>query len=137
MRLADQILHRDEVLAVRLAEVEDATDVGVGDPRSDARLVEKHLHVVFLVREMRMDALECDQLLKTRGSLGPRQIHARHASRRQLEAQLIAADLLRRGTRRDVRISRGPPTAVGAYGFHVFGVRILHQDFRSGRDRPS
>ena len=64
-RLSDQVLHRDEVLAVGFAEIEDTADVGVGDPRSDARLIEEHLDVVLLVGEMRMDPLERDELLET------------------------------------------------------------------------
>jgi hypothetical protein len=51
---------------------------------------------------MRVDALERDELLEARGSLCTRQIDAGHASRSQLEAQLIAADFLGRRPRRDL-----------------------------------
>ena len=41
--LAVDVLHRDEVLAVDLTDVEDLDDVRVRERRRDARLVQEHL----------------------------------------------------------------------------------------------
>ncbi len=90
--LTRQVLHRQEVGAVRFAEVEHAADVRVVDPRGDARFVEEHVDELLLLREMRMDELHRHQLLETRESGRARQVHGRHAPAGQLVAEDVATE---------------------------------------------
>ena len=129
-RFPDEILHRNEILAIGFAEIEDAAHVAVGDPRCNPRLVEEHLDVLLFVGEMRVDPLERHELLEARVPFDPRQVDARHSTRGQLEAELVAADLRRR-----IRAKPSRSSACRALGVHVFGARILHQTFRQRRPR--
>ena len=105
-RLADEVLHRDVVLAVRLAKVEYAADVRMGDPRSDLRLIEKHLDVLLLLGEVPMDPFQRDQLLEARRPVNPGQVHRRHPAGSQLEAELVPSDALGRGPLRRLGVVR-------------------------------
>ena len=49
-RLAVDELHREEVLAVDLSEVEDLGDVAVGEAHHDPRLVDEHPDELLLPR---------------------------------------------------------------------------------------
>ena len=65
-RLSDQVLHRDEVLSIDFPEIEHAAHVRVCDLGSDARLVQEHLDVTLLAREVRVDPFERHELLEAR-----------------------------------------------------------------------
>ena len=60
--LARQVLHADEVVAVDLAELVRRDDVRVLEPRRDPRLVQEHLAQLLAVSEVRLNALERDDL---------------------------------------------------------------------------
>ena len=64
--LAVDVLHRDEVRAVDLPDVEDLDDVGVRERRGDARLVEQHVDERLVLVHRRQDALDDDELLEAR-----------------------------------------------------------------------
>ena len=57
-------LHRDEVVPVGLAEVEDGDDVRMVEPRRQPRLVEEHLDELLVAREVGKDALQTHHLLE-------------------------------------------------------------------------
>jgi hypothetical protein len=120
-RLAEQILHRDVVRPVGFTEVEHVADVRVADPRRDARLVEEHLGELLLLREVRVNALERDELLEPRRAGDAREIHRRHPARRELEHELIPPELPlhRLRWRRRIRVAG---LLVGAQRLGIFSV---------------
>ena len=60
--LAVDMLHRDEVLAVRARELVDARDVAVAQHARDLRLVDEHLDEVVVLGEVREHALDRDEV---------------------------------------------------------------------------
>ena len=64
--LALDVLHRDEVRAVDLPDVEDLDDVRVRERGRDARLVEEHLDERLVLVHRGQDALDDDELLEAR-----------------------------------------------------------------------
>ena len=64
--LAVDVLHRDEVLAVRARELVDARDVAVAQDARDLRLVDEHLDEVVVLGEVREHALDRDQVRRGR-----------------------------------------------------------------------
>jgi hypothetical protein len=92
---AVDVLERQEVVAVDLAEVEDVHDVGVREPRRDARLVEKHVDeglVVGILGEVRQDALDHALLLEPRRAEVAGEKHVGHASGGQVRQQRVLAE---------------------------------------------
>jgi hypothetical protein len=85
-------LHRDEVLALELAEVEHLRDVGVVQSRGEPRLVEEHPREFGIVGELRQDALERHQLVEALGPAQLRQIHLGHAAGGDAPHQRIPSD---------------------------------------------
>jgi len=71
-------LHRDEVVPVGLAQVVDADDVRMIEPRREPGLVEEHLDELLVAREVREDALETDELLEAGCAGLPRQVDLGH-----------------------------------------------------------
>ena len=70
------VLHRDEVLALGLADVERRHDVGVRESRRDARLLQQHRDERLVAPELRQDALDDHEALEVgerprKRSLGP------------------------------------------------------------------
>jgi DNA/RNA-binding domain of Phe-tRNA-synthetase-like protein len=64
-RLALEVLHRDEVAAVRVSEVVDIDDVRMLDHRGDARLGEEHVDERLLGGQVLVDELDHHELLET------------------------------------------------------------------------
>ena len=60
--LAVDMLHRDEVLAVRARELVDARDVVVAQHARDLGLVDEHLDEVVVLGEVREHALDRDEV---------------------------------------------------------------------------
>ena len=73
-------LHRDEVVPVRFAEIEDRDDVRMVELRGEAGLVEEHVDELLVAGEMRKNPLEADLLLEPRCSSLPREIDLRHST---------------------------------------------------------
>jgi len=63
-RDAVEVLHHDVELAVSLAELVDLTDIRVRQPRGEARLGDQHLAEPLIVREVREDPFDDEQLLE-------------------------------------------------------------------------
>ncbi len=76
-------LHDQEERVVGGADIEDADDVGVVQPRAEARLVEKHPDEVLVLREVRQNAFDRDALLEALDALRFADIDLRHAARFQ------------------------------------------------------
>src|SRR5688572_6393668 len=58
-------LHRDEVVAVDLTELEDLNDVAVGEVRRELRLIDEELEELLAPREAWMNDLERDPLTES------------------------------------------------------------------------
>ncbi len=101
-RLTHEIRHREVVDALDLAELVHAADVRVVDARRDARLVEEHRREAWVAREVRVDALERDELLEAAWALRLREEHGAHAAARELVAEHVGPEASRRAQRRDV-----------------------------------
>ena len=86
-----QVLHRDEVLVVDVADVVDLHDVRVIERRSDARLVEEHAHELGILRAVAEDALDDEILLEPLDRLRTGQEDLGHAARRQAGDKLVLA----------------------------------------------
>ena len=94
-RLAVEVLHRDPVGVLVLAEVEHRGDVGVRDARSDARLVEEHLDERLVLHEVGMDLLDRDPLLEAAGAVHACKMHGRHAADADLVDDAVPAQEVR------------------------------------------
>ena len=79
-RLAVDVLHRQQQLALGHLHVEGGDDVGVGEARGDARLVEEHRHELRVVREPGLQPLHRDELGEARRAELAAQVHRGHAS---------------------------------------------------------
>ena len=94
-RLAVEILHRDPVRVLVLAEIEHGRDVGVRDPRGDACLVEEHLDERVILDEVGVDLLDRDPLLEAARAVHACEVHAGHAADADLVDDAIAPEKVR------------------------------------------
>ena len=92
--LAVDMLHRDEVLAVRARELVDARDVAVAQDARDLRLVDEHLDEVVVLGEVREHALDRDEVGVAVSVERLRAIDLRHATERDAIEQVVATELL-------------------------------------------
>src|SRR5207244_10503470 len=83
-----------------LAEVEDLHDVRVLHAGRDLGLVDEHLDEAEIGREVRMDALDDDDLLEAEGTGEPRTEHLGHPADPASLEQLVLATAPRQGPRR-------------------------------------
>jgi hypothetical protein len=89
-RLALHVGHDGVDAIVRVHQVEDRDDVGVGHPRREASLVEEHAHDLGPAREVRMELLDRDRVREARARDPPPVAHLGHASAAEAEAELVA-----------------------------------------------
>ena len=89
--VAAQVLHRDEVLVVDVADVVDLHDVRMIERRGDARLVEEHAHELGIVGAVAQDPLDDEVLLEALDRLRARQEDLGHAARGQARDELVLA----------------------------------------------
>jgi hypothetical protein len=89
-------LHGDVVPPVDLVEVEDVHDVGVGEPRGEARLLDEHPHEVARGAVVAADELEGDLLHEPGRArhLGPEDLG--HPARRDGLEESVLSDLAHR-----------------------------------------
>jgi hypothetical protein len=99
-RLALEVLHRDEVRAVLLAQVVDIDDVRVPDLGGDAGLLEERLGQGLLGGQPRVDGLHHHQLLEGLGPALPGQVDLGHAALADPRDQLVAPEGPARGCHR-------------------------------------
>ena len=107
-------LHRHEVLALDLAELEHLHDVRVRQPRVDARLVEEHLDVLVVDGELVEQPLDDDELLEARHARDARQPDLRHSARREQREEIVFTEA-RRG--RHARGEAAPQTSMISASF--------------------
>ena len=75
-----QVLHRDEELAIGLADVVDLHDVLVMQACGDPGFVEKHSDEALVLGVLRPDSLQYDVPLETLDAIGAPQEDVRHPS---------------------------------------------------------
>ena len=78
--VAIDVLHGDVIRAADLPEVVDVNDVVVVELRGQLRFIDEHLDEFLVVREVRQDLLDRDDLLKSLFSALPRLPHFGHAA---------------------------------------------------------
>src|SRR6185436_9437970 len=89
--LAGQVLHADEVVPVDLAQLVGGDDVRMLQPRRDPRFIEEHLAQLFAIRQMRLDALQRDDLHEALYSAPLGDVQPAHAALTEQAEQLVAA----------------------------------------------
>src|SRR5262249_37411743 len=87
-----EVLHDDVELAVGLAQLVDLADVGVRHLRRDARLGDQHRAKPRIVRQVREDSLDHEQLLEPGGALEAREEDLAHAASGNAREQLVPTE---------------------------------------------
>jgi hypothetical protein len=85
-------LHHDVVGFADPPEIEGVGDVDVLQLHRDLRLVDEHLDELLVLREVRVDHLQRDELLEPRQPPGLGQVDLRHAAHRDLADQRVGAE---------------------------------------------
>ena len=98
--LAVDVLHGDEVRAVDLTDVEDLDDVRVRQRGRDAGLAEQHLDEALVLRHLREDPLDDDQLLEPGDALLKREKELGHSARREFAKERVLAEARRKAIAR-------------------------------------
>ncbi len=88
---AIDVLHGQEVHAVRLAEIEDLDDVGMVELGGESGLGQEHLDELGLVDQMREDLLHHQGLLEPHGPRHTRPVDLGHTAMPKLSKQLVPA----------------------------------------------
>ncbi len=91
-RLARDVLHHHEELAVARHDVERRDDVRVVDSGGEARFVHEHGDEFGILRELRVQALDRDGAAEAGLTEEAPEMDGRHPSRRDLVVQGIAPD---------------------------------------------
>ncbi len=86
---AVDVLERDEVCTVDLADVDRLDDVRVRERRGDTRFVEQHVDEPAILVHRRQDALDDDELLEPGDRALEREVDLRHAARRHAAQQRV------------------------------------------------
>ena len=108
-RLALDVLHHQEELALRGHDIQRWDDVRMADARGEARLVEKHCDELGVSRELRVEPLDRDGAREASGSHQAPQVHGRHPAGRDLiEDRITSDDSRRRRSHVKGRISHSP-----------------------------
>ena len=94
--LAVDVLHREEVLVVLEADVVDRGDVRVLERGDQPRLVEQHPHEPLVLRLLREDALQRDELREATDAVGAREEQLRHAAGAERSDERVAPQPLAR-----------------------------------------
>ncbi len=95
--VAADVLHRDEVLALDGAELEDVDDVRVGEARRQLRLLDEHLDEGRVVGEMRQDPLDDERPLEPGGPLDAPLVDLGHPTAADELEERVLAELNRLG----------------------------------------
>jgi hypothetical protein len=94
-RDALEVLHREVVVAVEIAELEDLADVRVREARRELRLGEEHRDEARVLGEVRQDPLDHHQLLEAGGAGQQGDEHLAHAPLGELGEQGVLAEPVR------------------------------------------
>ena len=93
-RLSVHELHGEEGLAVYLPEVEDLRDVAVAESHRDLRLVDEHRDELFVLRDVRQDPLDGDELFEATRPRRPREEDLAHAALAETPHERVAPEAL-------------------------------------------
>ena len=93
MAISD-VLHGDEVLAVRAGELVDPGDVGVAQEAGDLGLIDQHLDEVVVLGQVSQDALHRHQVSMSGGVEGLCPVDLCHAAEGDAVEQVVPAELL-------------------------------------------
>ena len=96
---AVDVLHGEEVAALVFADVVDLHQVRVMQGRRQARFIQEHADDVRVLRDLRQDALEHDDLLESRQPPGAREIDLRHPTTGQITKHLVLLEFGARSQR--------------------------------------
>ena len=89
------VLHRDEVLLVHRAQLEDLDDVRVVEARGELGLLDEHPRELGIVRQVRQDALHHEHALETGRTLDPSLEDVGHSTAADPLEQRVLAELNR------------------------------------------
>ncbi len=87
-----EVLHGDEVAAVRFVDVVGLHDIRVIEARRHARLLEEHGEELFVFDQIGAQLLERDQLGEAGRPLGRRHIYDSHSAASHLADEAVAPD---------------------------------------------
>jgi len=104
-------LHREEVLAVDLAQIEDRHDVGMAEADDELALVDEALDELGVARELRQDLLDDDALLEARRAFHLREIDLAHPAGGEPRTEVIAPERRRFVCPRFVHLASACPAA--------------------------
>ena len=99
------VLHRDVVAAVDLAQLVDLDDVRMGEPGRQPSLVKEHPDERLVLGELRQDALDDQVLREARGAALPGLVDLGHPARGDMGLEFVLAEGIH-GFRRAVRVLR-------------------------------
>ena len=92
-RLAVDVFHGDELVALFFGDIVDVHDARVIELRRQARLVEEHRHDARMLRVTRLQHLDDQVLLEAADGLLARDVELGHSSGREMTDDRVAADL--------------------------------------------
>jgi hypothetical protein len=134
---AVDILHRDEVVGVDLAEVIDLHDVRVAELRGELRLAEEHLDEVGGIGVMRQDALDRDPAIQTIDRAPLCEKHLRHPAARDSALQDVGPERYAAfGSHADILLCNRAQAAVHT-GFRFDAAARLRRARRRGAPRAA
>ena len=96
-RRAIYVFHRDEVLAVDFAEIEDLHDVRVTERRCDLRFLNEHAPELGRARELGADPLDDARLLETAWTHARSEVDRRHPAFGDTLREAVAPEGYRAG----------------------------------------
>src|SRR5262249_1354121 len=88
------VLHHHEELALEADDVEDGNDVGVAHAGTHPRFIEKHRAKIGVASVLPVKALDRADAREAALAHQPAEIHRRHAPRRDLAVEHVAADVV-------------------------------------------
>ena len=85
-------LHRDEEVFLDLSKVIDVDDIGMGEPRRQARFVLEHSDKALVIEKMREDALDRDKAIETINARLAGDKNLRHTTPRNASEKGVVAE---------------------------------------------
>ena len=133
-RLALHVLHRDEEAVVDRSELEDLDQVRVRQQAAQLGLVDEHPHERPILRQMREHPLDHHRALETLRPHRDGEEHLRHAAGADSLEQVVLAERLRAGERRQISLS---PHAHHRKTLSAGGLRLCTGPMRSVGPAPT
>ena len=93
--VAADVLHRDEVLALDRAQLEDVDDVGMVEARGQLRLLDEHLDERRVIGEVGENPFDDEHAFEAGRALDASLVHLRHTASSDALEQRVLAELNR------------------------------------------